>query len=144
MKNIIENKKKDELKQAPDPEKRNKILKNIHYTLTAHGGTNAVYYGAKKKYYWPRIKGNIKNIINNCEACTRNKQKSESGEIFVITKNKIEIVGIDIMKITHSEYIVSLIDYFTRFKVTQSTISKDIKIATKVVEKMLNMLETQK
>lgn len=47
---------------------KEKIMLYIHIDpLVGHFGYLKIYKRAKRDFYWPRIKGNIKRLVRKCE-----------------------------------------------------------------------------
>lgn len=65
------------------PQEKNEILNIMHKEETWHGGRYAIYYAAIQKYYLPRLKEDAQNIVNQCLACSKNKQKTGGGKKFI-------------------------------------------------------------
>jgi hypothetical protein len=130
--------KDNKIKEVPEPNERDLILKNIHTEETAHGGRDAVYYKAIQKYYWPGLKEDAQESVNACLACTKNRQKTDGGEIFIETSEKLEIVGIDILTITHGQYLVVAVDYFTRYIICKYSTTKDTMAITNLMNNIID------
>ena len=56
-------------------------------------------------------------------------------------KKKIEIKRIDIMRLRHGEYLVSLLDLFTRLGVAISSRSKDTLAVTQIVKEVFRKIK---
>ena len=56
-------------------------------------------------------------------------------------KKKIEIKRIDIMTLRHGEYLVSLLDLFTRLGVAISSRSKDTLAVTQIVKEVFRKIK---
>lgn len=74
----------------------------------------------------------------------KNLQKTEGGEIFIKTKEPLEIVGVDIMTISRGKYLMVLVDYFTRIIKTRFARSKDMAETAMVVEDIIGEIGTPK
>lgn len=92
---------------------RGKILQEIHY---AHLGITKCTKLAETLIYWPGIKNDIKQFIENCTLCQKyaNSQHSEplnQHEIPLIPWFK---VGCDLFDFKNSKYLL-VVDYYTKF-----------------------------
>lgn len=44
--------------------------------LGDHSGQQHTYKRIKQVFYWPGLKLDVKELVRNCEVCTRNKSKN--------------------------------------------------------------------
>lgn len=93
---------------------REKIMKEIHENKLNHRGRDTLVYELKKQYYWPYLQESAAEFINKCLICNQNKLKTQGGEVFITTSKPLEKVAADIMTITHGQYLLTFVDYFTR------------------------------
>lgn len=92
---------------------RNLIVK-VHLDV-AHRGPEVTEYELRKRAtVWPNQNSHIKQIIDECEVCSKNKNKNKGGEEFIDTSRRLEIMGVDILEVKET-YILLVIDYFTRY-----------------------------
>ena len=77
-----------------------KLIKEYHDTphIGAHSGVKRTINKLKQRYVWKGMNKMVKNYINKCESCTRNKQIRHSKEKMVITNTpsrSFETIAID-------------------------------------------------
>src|SRR6266542_648596 len=78
-------------------------------------------YELKERYYWPKIKDDIKSYIQTCDQCQRREKTTDENELHSIRiKELFYQWGIDIVEpLTETsrgnKYIVVAIDYFTKY-----------------------------
>ncbi|RWS21384.1 hypothetical protein B4U80_02731, partial [Leptotrombidium deliense] len=71
----IVRRKTEKFNQIVIPQKdRLNILKDYHSSsLSAHVGVIKTYLKIRRKYYWPRMKENIRKFVECCDVCQRTK-----------------------------------------------------------------------
>lgn len=108
--------------------KQEEIIKQIHEE-TGHRGIDVTEYALKKHFTtWNGQKSHIKEVLDNCEICVRNKTKQSGGSEFIETERKMQKLGVDILEYDNV-YLLIGIDYYTRFmmgSVLKSKNSKEI------------------
>src|SRR6266542_1682992 len=105
--------------------KRNKIepiLSLAHeHPLSEHFRLKATLTKLKKRYYWPKIKDDIKSYIQTCDQCQRRGKITDENELHSIKIKEqfyqygIEIVGSLTETSRGNKYIVVAIDYFIKY-----------------------------
>ena len=118
------------------------VLKNIIFTelhdKMGHLGPERVTALARDRFYWPSMSKNISTYI--CEKCRCLKQKrppvSTKAPLMSITSSSPgELVSIDFVHLETSsggfEYILTIVDNFTRFLQAYPTRNKSAKTTTK-------------
>src|SRR6266498_3547597 len=105
--------------------KRNKmesILSLAHeHPLSGHFGLEATLSKLKERYYWPKMKDDIKSYIQTCDQCQRHEKITDENELHSIRIKesfyqwRIDIVGPLIETARGNKYIVVAIDYFTKY-----------------------------
>ena len=89
--------------------KRNEIepiLSLAHeHPLSEHFRLKATLTKLKKRYYWPKIKDDIKSYIQTCDQCQRRGKTTDENELYSIKiKEPFYQWGIDIVgPLTHVE-----------------------------------------
>lgn len=71
-------------------------------------------------------------------------QKTAGGEVFVTTSRPLERIGIDIMTITHGQYVLVAIDYFTRLMKAKISTTKETKAITRLTKDIIAELGNPK
>src|SRR6266540_2377815 len=105
--------------------KRNEIepiLSLAHeHPLSGHFGLEATLSKLKERYYWPKMKDDIKSYIQTCDQCQRRGKITDENELHSIKIKEpfyqwgIDIVGPLTETSRGNKYIVVTIDYFTKY-----------------------------
>src|SRR6266498_3118840 len=117
--------------------KRNEIepiLSLSHeHLLSGHFGLKATLTKLKERYYWPKIKNDVKSYIQTCDQCQRHEKTIDENELHSIkVKEPFYQWGIDIVKpltetSRRNKYIVVAIDYFTKYPETRALTNANAK-----------------
>src|SRR6266498_3992405 len=105
--------------------KRNEIepiLSLAHeHPLSGHFGLEATLNKLKERYYWPKMKDDIKSYIQTCDQCQKHGKTIDKNELHSIKikepfyQGGIDIVGPLTETSQGNKYIVVAIDYFTKY-----------------------------
>ena len=105
--------------------KRNEIepiLSLSHeHPLSGHFRLEATLTKLKERYYWPKMKDDIKSYIQTCDQCQRREKTTDENELHSIKIKEpfyqwgIDIVGPLTEILRGNKYIVVAIDYFTKY-----------------------------
>src|SRR6266542_2174090 len=105
--------------------KRNEIepiLSLVHeHLLSEHFGLEAILTKLKERYYWPKMKDDIKSYIQTCDQCQRREKITDENKLHSIRIKEpfyqwgIDIVGPLTETLRGNKYIVVAIDYFTKY-----------------------------
>lgn len=91
-----------------------------------HNGISESHKFLSKKYYWPKMKNKITEIINKCELCLQSKYERHpyrlkfSGPL--LAKRPFEVIHIDTFSFLNSKFL-TIIDLFSKY--AQSYLVKD-------------------
>jgi len=93
------NELEDDYKRLPKPSEMSTIINEAHLK-TQHAGVSSTYYELKKKYWWPKMKEDVKSCLEKCEKCMAVKHpnynmKAPMGR-FRIPKDTMHTLSIDI------------------------------------------------
>src|SRR6266540_80862 len=116
------------------------LLYTLHEGTTgAHNDTERIFQQVQERYYWPKIYKDIKGYVQTCDACQKRGNSKANNILYLIEpKALFQRIGIDIiglLTITKkgNRYIVTAMDYFTKWliakaikEVTAKTVSKFI------------------
>ena len=101
-----------------DNENRQKELIIYHHNKTCHRGINEGLLALSKLYYWPNMKTNLTEYINNCDTCQQAKYDRHPPKIkFSLTptpSQPLESIHIDTFQICNVKFL-TIIDIFSRY-----------------------------
>ncbi|XP_031350539.1 uncharacterized protein K02A2.6-like [Photinus pyralis] len=92
---------------------RQEILRKIHYS---HLGFDKNFRMARDSVFWPNLKIDLRNFINNCQTCQKYapSQPSETLHSHEIPKLPWHKVGCDLFEINNAHYLL-VVDYYSKF-----------------------------
>lgn len=100
------------------------LIREYHDSLVGgHTGYKRTIDRLKENYYWPNMKSDIKNYVQTCDACQRNKNTRKTRMPMVITTTSrkpfekifLDIVGPLPQTINGYQYLLTFQDDLTRF-----------------------------
>ena len=110
---------------VPDPEDRQKIIKECHSSVIGgHAGIAKTYDRLKKKFFWESSKQDVREFIKTCKSCQKKKLVRQKGrEPMKITdtplkafdKIQIDIVGPLPTTEQGNRYILTVQDCLTKY-----------------------------
>ena len=116
---------------------REMILKALH-TDMGHLGAERVTQLARQRVYWPRMQADIKEFTQKrcrCNAQRKIRQEAVAPLTSIYSSMPMEIVAIDFLHLetssTGCEYILLLVDHFTRYAQAYPTKNKSALTAAK-------------
>src|SRR6266511_6020837 len=125
--------------------KRNEIeliLSLAHeHPLSRHFGLETTLIKLKERYYWPKMKDDIKSYIQTCDQCQKHGKTTDENELHSIKVKElfyqweIDIVG-PLTEISRgNKYIVVVIDYFTKYSEARALINANAKSVANFIYK---------
>src|SRR6266498_4086791 len=125
--------------------KRNEIepiLSLTHeHSLSGHFGLEAILTKLKERYYWPKMKNDVKSYIQTCDQCQRCGKTTDENELHSIKIKElfyqweIDIVGPLTETSRRNKYIVVVIDYFTKYSEARALINANAKSVANFIYK---------
>lgn len=110
-----------------DEIQQNDIISRQHHDGN-HRGITENYEQLKRRYYFPKMKNLINNMINNCETCQTLKynrnQKPIELEISETPTKPLEILHMDIYSINNTNFL-TILDKFSKFGAAYHMPEKD-------------------
>lgn len=112
------------------------VLKELHDEM-GHQGIDRTTSLIRERFFWPYMQKEIEHYV--ARTCTCLKQKIPCRETRVVTTQPFELVSIDFLHLDKCpggyEYILVIVDHFTRFAQAYPTTSKSAKT---VADRILN------
>src|SRR6266498_3809975 len=103
------------------------LLQVLHDSLTAgHAGVSKIFQVVQQRYYWPQMFEDIRNYVKTCDDCQQREGLQKNNIIHPIpAKAPFQRIGIDIvgpLTITRrgNRYIVTAMDYFTKWPIAKA------------------------
>ena len=116
---------------------KNVIYKNLHIDM-GHLMTERVYQLARQRVFWPRMYSEIDDYIHNQCQCIVNRKPNRDLHAplqSIYTASPMELVAIDYLHLETSsrghEYVLLIVDHFTRFAQAYPTKNKSALAAAK-------------
>ena len=114
-------------------------LKTLHEDM-GHLGTERVFDLARQRFFWPRMHADIEHFIQNVCSCVKQRRPvfpARAPLQPIITTSPFEMISIDFLHLERSkggyEYILVIVDHFTRFAQAYATKNKSAKtVASKL------------
>src|SRR6266540_643348 len=103
------------------------LLYTLYEGLTeAYNGTERIFQQVQERYYWPKMYEDIRGYVQTCNACQQRGSPKANNILHLIEpKAPFQRIGIDIVGpliITKKEnrYIVTAMDYFTKWLIAKA------------------------
>ena len=89
------------------------MLQKVH---SSHQGVNACIRRARDVLFWPGIRGEIENMVSQCETCNRflPKQQKEPMMTAEIPSRPWQVIAQDLFSLNNKHYLVT-VDYYSDF-----------------------------
>ena len=141
--------------EIPDLDKRKDIIIENHVSaIGGHKGITKTYYRIKQRYFWPRMKFEIANFINNCRDCqikklvrikTRQEMTLTDTPDAAFDKISMDIMGPLPTSSNGYNYILTIQDLLTKFSLAiQLKHAGAIDVADALVKELICVYGTPK
>lgn len=125
------------LEDVEDKEEQLLRIQQYHETKTIHRGLRENLISLKRKYYWPNMDKDVRNYINSCELCQKNKYERTPIQIQFrpnpIGTKPFTHVYCDTIRFNQT-YCLSIVDSFSRLGQCYTLIQKT---GTEILDKLL-------
>ena len=121
------------------PESQKPLIYDHLHKQLGHLGVDKVFQLARKRVYWPKMYTDIEEFIQNKCRCLMQRrpphQHRKAPLQSILTSSPMELVAIDFVHLEKSsgnhEYLLVIIDHFTRYSQAYPTTNKSAKTAAK-------------
>lgn len=137
----------NDVRQINDVKDRQTIINDYHVLPTAgHAGVNRTLNTIEQKFYWPKMKQDIRNFIKSCELCQKNKNLPTNRTPMIVTttantafeKIYLDLVGPLIPDHEDNKYILTTQCELTKFITATPIKDKSASVVAKAfVEKVV-------
>ena len=122
-----------------------RVLKEIHETIS-HFGVHKTFDMIQRRFYWPSFHKDDEEYCASCELCAKNKVVPMPRSPMKPVEVKLQpfyIVGVNIIGLlkTTSEgnrYILSVIDYYTKYAEAEPLPNQEAKTVVKALEQIFS------
>ena len=118
---------------------RQMVYCELHEEM-GHLGTERVFALAKERFFWPGMRNDIDHYITHVCHCLKQKKPSintREPQQSITSTSPFELVSIDFVHLERSsggyEYILVIVDHFTRYTQAYSTRNKSANTATEKI-----------
>jgi len=116
------------------------LLQVLHDSPTAgHARVNKIFQVVQQCYYWPQMFENIWNYVKICDDCQQRGGLQKNNIIHpILAKALFQRIGIDIVGLLTitwrgNRYIVTAIDYFTKWPIVKALKETTVKAISKFI-----------
>src|SRR6266498_3766914 len=116
------------------------LLYTLREGLTgAHNSTERIFQQVQERYYWPKIYEDIRGYVQTCDACQQRENLKANNILHLIEpRAPFQRIGIDIvgpLTITKkgNRYIVTAMDYFTKWLIVKAIKEATAKTVSKFI-----------
>ena len=109
------------------------VFVEVHNEL-GHLGSERLHQLALQRFYWPRMKSDLDHYTSHVCHCLKQRRPNENIRApmqSIVTSHPFELVSVDFLRLEQSQggyqYILVLMDHFTRFAQAYATKDKSAK-----------------
>ena len=122
-----------------------RVLKEIHESI-GHFGVHKTFDMVQRHFYWPSFHKDVEEYCASCELCAKNKvvpMPRSPMKPIEVKPQPFYMVGVDIigpLKTTSqgNRYILSVIDYYTKYTEAEPLPNKEAKTVVKALEQIFS------
>ncbi len=107
--------------------------------IAGYAGVNKIFQVVQQRYYWPQMFEDIRNYVKTCDDYQRREGLQKNNIIHpILAKVPFQRIGIDIMgplMITRrgNHYIVTAMNYFTKWPIAKALKEVMVKVVSKFI-----------
>src|SRR6266508_5715037 len=116
------------------------LLQVLYDSPTAgYARVNKIFQMVQQRYYWPQMFEDIRNYVKTCDDCQRRGGLQKNNIIHPIpAKAPFQRIGIDIVRLLTitrqgNRYIVTAMDYFTKWPIAKALKEAMVKAVSKFI-----------
>ncbi len=120
---------------------KQRVLKELHDNM-GHQGLDRTMSLIRERFYWPQMHNDVDHYVTKSCVCLKQKKPGKETRAplqNIVTTHPLKLVSIDFLHLDKCkggyQYILIVVDHFTRFAQAYATTSKSAKT---VVEKLFN------
>ena len=127
----------DRSKQLVLPQVYRKLALDQLHTKMGHIGKDKVTHLVRARFYWPKLHEDVEKFVNNCPCVFDKKPNEPYREEMetIVSSSPFELLSLDFVHLEKSsggyEYILVLVDHFTRYAACYPTRNKEAKTAAR-------------
>ena len=118
------------------PSFTNAVYRELHSNM-GHLGAERFYQLARERFYWPNMRNDINHFVTSCCPCIKDKppqNQTRSPLENLTSSSPFELLSVDFLKLEKAggyEYLLVIVDHFTRYAEVYPTKSKTATTAAK-------------
>jgi len=116
---------------------RSLIYRELHDKM-GHLGVDRVTHLARERVFWPKMESDIEHYVTNVCRCLKQRrphQKKRAPLQSITSSSQMDLISIDFVHLETSsggyEYILTIVDHFSRFLQAYATKDKSAKSAAR-------------
>ncbi|KAI4887981.1 hypothetical protein NFI96_001880 [Prochilodus magdalenae] len=127
-------------KQLVLPEQyKARVLEELHNNM-GHQGAERTVSLVRDRFFWPHLQSDVEHYVTRACVCLKQKKPSRENRApltNIVTTQPFELVSVDFLHLDQCkggyQYILAIVDHFTRFGQAYATTSKSGKVAANLL-----------